>query len=330
MPYVEPPASVKTRWVGIDEAGYGPNLGPLVMTAVIADGPSTGTRPDPWRELASAVCKAGEDPDRIWVDDSKRVHQLGRGYHRLETTTLAAIGGLRGQSPRSLGEALTAVSAGDFDATELRSWLHPTYDPVVPRFADRVFVREHCERRPFEGACWRLTMIRTVVVGPAAFNRVLDATGSKAAAHFSAFQALLKAIWSDASGPDEISVVADKHGGRHYYMQPLAETIDDCWIDRGPEGPELSQYQIRRRGRTLDLSFRPRADSADGLVALASIVSKTVREWWMEQFNAFWSRQLPGIAPTAGYPVDAARFRKEIEPTAEQLGLPPSSWWRVK
>ena len=26
------------RWVGIDEAGYGPNLGPLVMTAVIAEG----------------------------------------------------------------------------------------------------------------------------------------------------------------------------------------------------------------------------------------------------------------------------------------------------
>ena len=24
------------RWVGIDEAGYGPNLGPMVMTAVIA------------------------------------------------------------------------------------------------------------------------------------------------------------------------------------------------------------------------------------------------------------------------------------------------------
>ena len=25
-------------WAGIDEAGYGPNLGPLVMTAVIAEG----------------------------------------------------------------------------------------------------------------------------------------------------------------------------------------------------------------------------------------------------------------------------------------------------
>ena len=49
----------------------------------------------------------------------------------------------------------------------------------------------------------------------------------------------------------------------------------------------------------------PRADQCDGLVALASIVSKTVRELWMDVFNEYWRGRIPGLRPTAGYPSDA-------------------------
>ena len=38
-------------------------------------------------------------------------------------------------------------------------------------------------------------------------------------------------------------VQSDKHGGRHYYMEPLNEAFPDAWIDRGPEGPDLSRYR---------------------------------------------------------------------------------------
>ncbi len=39
-----------TRWIGIDEAGYGPNLGPLVMSAVVAESPDD-RMPDVWGDL---------------------------------------------------------------------------------------------------------------------------------------------------------------------------------------------------------------------------------------------------------------------------------------
>ncbi len=62
----------------------------------------------------------------------------------------------------------------------------------------------------------------------------------------------------------------------------------------------------------------PRADAGDGLVALASIVSKTVRELWMDIFNAYWQARVPGLRPTAGYHVDAIRFRRDIEAAARR------------
>ena len=43
------------------------------------------------------------------------------------------------------------------------------------------------------------------------------------------------------------------------------------------------------------------ADSSDGLVALASIVSKSVAKLWMDAFDAHWRGRIPGLRPTAGY-----------------------------
>ena len=65
-------------------------------------------------------------------------------------------------------------------------------------------------------------------------------------------------------------------------------------------------------------------------LALASIVSKTVRERWMDRFNAHWIARIPDLRPTAGYPLDARRFRQVIEPACRARGLDPSLWWRHK
>src|SRR5262245_11703472 len=59
--------------VGIDEAGYGPNLGPLVQAAValyLPDGDHAG-----WQTLKPVVRRCGEKADgRLLIDDSKKVY----------------------------------------------------------------------------------------------------------------------------------------------------------------------------------------------------------------------------------------------------------------
>ncbi len=87
---------------------------------------------------------------------------------------------------------------------------------------------------------------------------------------------------------------------------------------------------VERIDRPVRITFMPRADQASFPVALASMVSKYLREALMREFNAFWQRHVPGLKPTAGYPLDAARFFAEIRAALEGLGLSERQVWRRK
>jgi len=56
-------------------------------------------------------------------------------------------------------------------------------------------------------------------------------------------------------------------------------------------------------------------------VALASMLSKYLREALMRRFNTFWARYMPEVPPTAGYYGDGARFLRDIEPARRKLGI---------
>ncbi|MHB1557338.1 MAG: hypothetical protein ACYC61_07650 [Isosphaeraceae bacterium] len=332
------------RWIGIDEAGYGPNLGPLVMTAVEAEsvGPATGdgasgaaAAPDVWTDLAPGVDRAGGDPARLWVDDSKAILRGGKGRDRLELACVACIHAAGRGIPATLAALLDALGVGA-GAGEEAEW-SPWFDELDlgtrwPWGCSPESLAAVLDARPLEPAVgtWRVSAVDAVVVGPARFNAELGATGLKSDVHFAAFRRLLGRAWERAGDGRPTIVTGDKHGGRHYYLEPLSRTFPGAWIERGPETPELSRYTIRDGDRRLELTFRPRADRENGLVALASIVSKAVRELWMDGFNAYWRTRIPGLRPTAGYPTDARRFRLAIEPAAVASGLDPGRWWRVK
>jgi hypothetical protein len=313
------------RWAGIDEAGYGPNLGPLVMTCVVAE--SSDESPlDFWNDLGGLVSRAGGNPSSLWVDDSKAIYQGGTGLDRLEATTSALLTTIHGSAPTTLRALLETLRAGDFDEAELAAWLVEP-EPSWPR----AFSSGTLSPR-LVGPPWKLTAVRSVVIGPARFNRLIGQgeRRSKALAHQHAFMRLLEPLWEADDLVLETRVRSDKHGGRHFYHPLLAEIFPGVWIDRGLESPDLSHYTVRGENRRLEVRFEPRADASDGLVALASIVSKTVREAWMEVFNAYWTGQIPGLRPTAGYPTDARRFRAAIEDQCRTRGLDPEIWWRAR
>src|SRR5215218_94751 len=81
-----------TWLIGIDEAGYGPNLGPFVMSAVACrvEGPVPACL---WEALAAVARRAGGKRDkRLVIDDSKKVYGSGKTLAGLERGVFTLLG----------------------------------------------------------------------------------------------------------------------------------------------------------------------------------------------------------------------------------------------
>src|SRR5580658_6307802 len=105
--------------IGIDEAGYGPNLGPFVMTAVACRLPDPLGVPNLWQLLRTVVRQAADaDDGRILVDDSKLVFSTARGLAELERGVLTLLFRLVSQPCHGLQSLLAGVAPDDL--AELR------------------------------------------------------------------------------------------------------------------------------------------------------------------------------------------------------------------
>ena len=87
--------------IGMDEAGYGPNLGPLVITASLWKVPDDPRQFDFWSALESVVSqkKPRKNSRHLHVADSKQVHSATAGLGPLERSTLPFLQ-LQSQSER--------------------------------------------------------------------------------------------------------------------------------------------------------------------------------------------------------------------------------------
>jgi hypothetical protein len=126
-----------------------------------------------------------------------------------------------------------------------------------------------------------------------------------------------------------ISVLCDKHGGRDYYAALLVEHFYDGFVEVHGEGRAQSTYRYGPPERRVEFCFRAKAESCLP-AALASMVSKYLRELAMEAFNAYWTARVPNLSITAGYPLDAGRFRADIAAAQLKLGIDDAVLWRKK
>lgn len=105
-------------YAGIDEAGYGPLLGPLIVGRSVLVVPKLACdapTPDLWLRLNKAVCKRISDrAGRIAINDSKKLTTKAAGVKHLELGCLAFAGLSSGSDNRNTtGENSGGNSGGD-------------------------------------------------------------------------------------------------------------------------------------------------------------------------------------------------------------------------
>jgi hypothetical protein len=308
--------------IGMDEAGYGPNLGPLVVTATVWEVPGSPREFDLWGAMADVASQSpSKEPLKLQIADSKEVYSPGKGLAALERAVLSALR-LLGHQPPSLAVLIDHLK---LELSETPPWAAGR-DLDLPTEVDASLIADIATQ--WLGCCQRagvkLLAIRSQIVQPQRFNELVRAGDNKALALSRLSLGLLRSVWNPEDTQPTL-VICDKHGGRNRYDDLLAEILDGQMVFSVGESRERSVYRVG----SSEIRFQMKAE-ANFPVALASLVCKYVRELSMTVFNQFWSNHVPGLKPTAGYPLDAGRFWSDIAEAQSRLGISNDVLWRER
>ena len=318
--------------VGTDEAGYGPNLGPLVISATVWRVESINDT-DLFSKLRGPVRTVRDehkDEDDIVIGDSKGLYKPGQGLAGLEQgvfTFLAAVN----KRPRTWKRIWRLLAREDSACLSELPW-YRNFDDKLPVDLCPNGIRRRTERLQMRCEMARCVPMHIVsrVVFPQHFNELVAEHGNKASALSQKTLGLVRDVLGTLPSDEPAYVLCDKHGGRNKYGPLLNQFFPDSLAVVRREGREESGYQLGNGRNRREIVFRAKADEVFLPSALASMVSKYLRELAMRAFNEFWTSQVDGLKPTAGYPADAKRFKRQIEPLQKELGIDDHALWRCR
>ena len=219
-------------WAGIDEAGYGPRLGPLVVAGtafMVQDGLKEGAL---WRVLKDAVARGARGSDgRLVVNDSKRVYSPARGLRRLEEGVLGFLRACGHPNIRNAGELFGLLRAGPSPGTQLPPWFEGAGRLPLPLESNLSALKskEAVLRQALEGAGVKMLPPRATVVFPPEFNRIVARTRNKSLLLFQKCGLILQGL-AGYAGPGESHILVDKHGARRRYRRLLLDVFPDARI----------------------------------------------------------------------------------------------------
>jgi hypothetical protein len=315
--------------IGTDEAGYGPHLGPLVISATVWQLDDPAHAYDLYRPLKKVVCA---DPERatarrVAMADSKVLYKPGQ-IHDLERGALAALAcvGYECGPWRDLWRFLDSNAPCDTDSL---AW-HDGYELRLPLEVDLKKLEKTTAilRDGFESAGVRLLGLYSTAIFPERFNHLTESFDNKSE---TLSRLTLELLGDVLDGLPAGAVIAfcDKHGGRNFYSMLLQRQFPDWLIEVYSEGCDESIYRFGPPERRVDVGFRVRSEQFLP-AALASMTAKYLREVFMRAFNDFWCARVPGLRPTAGYPTDSHRFKADIREMQLALGIDDRVLWRCR
>ena len=391
-------ARQKVFVVGTDEAGYGPNLGPLVVGAscwqietdaafgdgflAFGDPPAPdGAKPDKKKKKKNAPTGPtlfDLDTDRDDPEATRRlIERLNAGlapiadrkgiFPLVDSKKLYGASKSLAALERSFWLAAALIDANALTGASFRSVLQrvarepkdgpaPPWEdgfdaalPLDPKTGAASGLLETLPQIRARLAAEKIALadISARRVQPGEFNALVDRLGLKSdlIANVTLSAAVETVARTSGAEKEPVYVVlCDKLGGRDRYAPMLAERFPGAELRVLKESREASVYRLvaeAGRDRTdasvafrapvkLEFHFTAKGES-NAPTALASICAKYFRELSMKAFNDYWRAAVgPWLAPTAGYPVDALRFRADVDAARVKLGVSEDAFWRKK
>ncbi|MHC4456610.1 MAG: hypothetical protein ACYS0I_05865 [Planctomycetota bacterium] len=298
--------------VGIDEAGLGPILGPLVVSSSSFSLPEHFLKADLWQILQKSVGSRRKHlAGRLLIADSKKAYNKREGIKHLQRSVLVCLECL-GEKPAKLTELLMLLCPDCLERLKNYPWYREVgkrrikVDKADMAIASSVLKDDLALNRI------ELLDLKSCCLDVAHYNKMVSSVKNKARVLFTAASQLIKGAW-DNFASDDLQIIVDKQGGRVRYRRNLQLMFPDMELRILRETPALSSYELGTDGKVMRLHFIAGADKNFLPVSLASMVSKYVRQLLVENINRYFVGLHVDLKPTAGYWKDGLRFIEDLK-----------------
>jgi ribonuclease HII len=297
---------------GIDEAGFGPILGPLIVSSSMFSLPDELIGADLWQVLRKSLAnKRKRIAGRLLVVDSKKAYSKSLGTKHLERTVLSCLKCL-GQEPTTLTELILLLCPDCLERLSDYPWYKGAVncriasDPVDIALASSVLADDLAANG------LNLIELKSCCLDVAYYNKMVSSVKNKARVLFTATSQLIQDAFHNFAG-DGLQIVVDRQGGRVHYRATLQRMFPDMELKILFESPSASSYELQAGHKTMRLYFIVGADERFLPVSLSSMVSKYLRELLVANINRYFTGFHSDLRPTAGYWKDGLRFIRDLK-----------------
>ena len=304
--------------VGIDEAGFGPILGPLVVSSSTFLLPKSLVEKDLWQVLKRSVAERRRGMGgRILISDSKKAYSKSIGIKHLERTVLTFLKYL-GKQPADMTELMEILCPESLGRLGGYPWHKNSQNRCFSADNGDIEIAVKAIRDDMETSGIEFAGFVSSCLDVGYYNKMVSRVKNKATVLFTAICQLIEEAFN-RFGEKELHIIIDRQGGRQHYRGVLQKMFGELELKILRENEAVSSYELKSNGKSMRLHFVVGADDRFMGVSLASMVSKYLRELLVANINSYFINAYEDLKPTAGYWKDGLRFIKEIEGRATQL-----------
>ncbi len=304
--------------VGIDEAGYGPLLGPLVVSSVAFEMPESLLRENLWEVLHKGVSSQKKGLcGRLLITDSKKAYNRKSGLGHLRRTVHSVLAANDNDGHVPIDNAEQLLERLHRDCANRLPDSYPWYESLSQHSLgtdhDDIQIASGVLQRTMSEHNIALHSVGSRCLDVGFYNSRVEVVKNKSRVLFTELCGLIVEIQQKNVSNQILQIVVDRQGGRINYQQELLRMLPGNSLTVLRQDEKMSSYELVNGKQTMRIHFCIKADLKYLPVSLASMVSKYLREVMMECLNGYFCGLCPDLKPTAGYWQDGQRFIRDLK-----------------